>query len=180
MLWGRHRRGREKGQTRGAGEGRHQGRLVGQERTQDRDKLLPGSLAQGLRSTYPVPTPSPGLGFLVLPCRTEAQGRKGIGPGSPAKGHSSLSGFPPRFPTGSGSAADTLHGLGASCPQCGRGGPKSCPRDLLLSGSLLWPAHLSGHSPCDHKRLCLPERNSDVIPKSLCVPQLSPLRPTPL
>lgn len=38
--------GREKGQTRGAGEGTHQGRSAGLERTHDRDKLLPGSLAQ--------------------------------------------------------------------------------------------------------------------------------------
>lgn len=40
------RRGREEGQTRGAGEGTHQGRLAGLERTYDRDKLLPGGLAQ--------------------------------------------------------------------------------------------------------------------------------------
>lgn len=40
------RRGREKRQTRGTGEGTHQGRSAGLEGIYDRDKLLPGSLAQ--------------------------------------------------------------------------------------------------------------------------------------
>lgn len=116
--------------------------------TEGRDKLLPGSLARGLRSTHRTPKPSPGLGLLLLPCCAEAQGSKGTGPGSPARGRLLASSIPLKIPCRTN---DNLGGRGGILPTS-LGGRRTFLLIFSLGGPFLLPAHLS-----PLKRLCLQE-----------------------
>ena len=153
MLGGRRQEGEAEKTDKGRRGGTQQGRSAGQERTEGRDKLLPRSLARGLRSTHQAPKPSPGLGLLLLPCCAEAQGRKGRGPGSPARGHLLPSSIPLKIPC---RIDDNLGGGGGILPTS-LGGRKTFLIIFSLGGPFLWPAHLIDCSLSALKRLCLQE-----------------------
>lgn len=161
MLWGRRQEGEGEGTDKGCRGKETSGQISRARKDKDRDKLLPRSLAQGLRLTYQAPKPSPGLGLLVLPCCAEAQGRKGIGPGSPKR----VTSPPPRVPQDSLQDQEVLLIL-----RMAWGGAEELPRFLFLWGSLLWPAHLSDHSLEGSPRLCLQEGQESDSQKPPFVP----------